>query len=157
MDRLYFGISVAAGFIGWFTIFTTLIWPKLKTQPKAQILKSLTAAHLFRYFGTVFLIVGLVVHELPAEFANTAAFGDLITVLLAYIAFITLQRSRDTSRLFSVWLFNVFGAIDLLLALTLGSLLVNPADLGFAYVIPTFYVPMLLVTHFYAFKTLRRP
>lgn len=154
MDRLYFGISVVAGFVGWFTIFNTLIWPKLKTQSKAQILKSLAAAHLFRYFGTTFLIVGLVVRELPAEFAVPAAFGDLVTVLFAYMAFVTLQRSRDNSRLFSVWLFNVFGTADLLLALMLGALLVKPADLGFAYSIPIFYVPMLLVTHFYSFKTL---
>lgn len=158
MNLLYFAMSGAAGLIGWFTIFATIIWPKVKDQPKKQLLKSLTAIHFFRYFGTTMLMTGLVVRKLPAGFANPAAFGDLITLTLAYIAFITIQRSRnDNSRLLPVWIFNIVGAADLLLAFVLGPLLIkDPANFGFTYFIPTFYVPLLLAAHFYAFKTLRR-
>ena len=32
---VYFGMpSVALGLIAWFTIFATIIWPKMKSQPK---------------------------------------------------------------------------------------------------------------------------
>lgn len=157
MNLLYFAMSGAAGLIGWSTIFATIIWPKMKGQPRKERLKSLTAIHFFRYFGTTMLMLGLVVAKLPTGFTNFAVYGDLITLILAYITFVTLHRSRnDNIQLFPVWLLNVFGAGDLLLALVLGPLLIkDPANFGFAYFIPTFYVPLLLVAHFYAFKTLK--
>jgi len=157
-DTIYFGMSAVAGLIAWFTIFSTLIWPKIKNQPDVQKLKTLTAVHFFRYFGTTFLMVGLVTHKLPAGFADPAAFGDLIALVLAYIAFSGLQRSQTNKskpQLTPVWIFNVVGAIDLLLAFALGPLLLkDPADFGVTYLIPTLYVPLLLVAHFYSLRTL---
>ena len=157
MNLVYFATSAAAGLIGWSTIFAAIIWPKMREQSRIKQLKSLTAIHFFRYFGSTMLITGLVVRKLPAGFANPAAFGDLITVVLAYVAFAALQRSRaDDARFSLVWLFNIFGAADLLLAAVLGPLLIkDPADFGFAYFIPTFYVPLLFVAHFYSLKALR--
>jgi hypothetical protein len=51
---IYFGIGVAAGLIGWLTIFATIIWPKMKDQPRIRQLKTLTAIHFFRYSGQRF-------------------------------------------------------------------------------------------------------
>lgn len=157
MNLLYFAMNAAAGLIGWFTIFATIIWPNMRKQSKIQRLKILTATHFFRYFGTTVLITGLVVHALPTGFSYPAAFGDLITVALAYFAYITLQRSKSDKAPFRVvWLLNIFGTLDLLLAAVLGPALIkDPANFGFAYFIPTFYVPFLFATHFYAFKTLK--
>ena len=160
MDLIYFGGSAAAGIIAWATIFAGIIWPKMKRQPRVQQLKTLTAVHFFRYFATTALIVGLVSRKLPSGFADPAAFGDLISLGLAYIAFIGLQRSKaGNPLLFPVWIFNIVGAADLLLAIVLGPLLIHdPGDLGLSYIIPTVYVPLLLVAHFYAMKVLsRRP
>jgi hypothetical protein len=156
MDIIYFGGSAAAGIIGWATIFATIIWPKLKQQPKVQQLKTLTAIHFFRYFGTTVFIAGLVSRRLPTGFADPEAFGDLISLGLAYIAFIGLQRSKaDRPLLLPVWIFNIVGATDLLLATALGAALIHdPGDLGLAYIIPTAYVPLLLAAHFYALKVL---
>jgi len=156
MDLIYLGGGTAAGIIGWGTIFATIIWPKMKKQPSVQQLKTLTAIHFFRYFGTTLLIVGLVSRKLPAGFADPAAFGDLISLALAYIAFIGLRRSTaERPLLFPVWIFNIVGAADLLLALVLGPALIrDPGDLGLAYIIPTVYVPLLLVAHFYSLKIL---
>jgi hypothetical protein len=158
MDLVYFGGSAAAGIIGWGTIFATLIWPKMKRQPRVQQLKTLTAIHFFRYFATTLLIAGLVSRKLPLGFAYPAAFGDLISLALAYIAFIGLQRSKAAEpSLLPVWIFNIVGAADLLLAIVLGPVLVHdPGDLGLSYIIPTVYVPLLLVAHFYAMKALNR-
>lgn len=156
MDLIYFGGSAAAGTIGWATIFATIIWPKLKRQPRVQQLKTLTAIHFFRYFATTLLIAGLVSRKLPSGFADPAAFGDLISLGLAYIAFIGLQRSRvEGPLLLSVWIFNIVGAADLLLAMVLGPALIrDPGDFGLAYIVPTVYVPLLLVSHFYALKVI---
>ena len=156
MNIIYFGGSAAAGIVGWGTIFAAIIWPKMKQQPRVQQLKTLTAFHFFRYFATVLLITGLVSRKLPAGFADPAAFGDLITLVLAYVAFIGLQRSRaQRPALFPVWVLNIVGTADLLLALILGPALIrDPGDLGLGYIIPTVYVPLLLVAHFYALKVL---
>lgn len=57
--------------------------------------------------------------------------------------------------LLPVWIFNIVGAADLLLAMVLGpSLVHDPGDLGLAYIIPTVYVPLLLIAHFYSLKVL---
>ena len=156
MDLIYFGGSAVAGIIGWATIFATIIWPKLRQQPMVEQLKILTAINFFRYFATTTLIIGLVSRKLPSGFADPAAFGDLISLVLAYVAFIGLQRSKaEKPLLLPVWIFNIVGAADLLLALVLGPALIHdPGDLGAAYIIPTVYVPLLLVAHFYSFKIL---
>jgi len=160
MDLIYFAASAALGLIGWATIFATIIWPKMKRQPRVEQLKTLTAISFFRYFATTLLIAGLVSHKLPSGFADPAAFGDLISLGLAYIAFIGLQRSKaGQPSLRPVWVFNIVGAADLLLAGVLGPLLVHdPGDFGLSYIIPTVYVPLLLVAHYYAMKVLsQRP
>lgn len=160
MDLIYFGGSAAAGIIGWLTIFATIIWPKLELQPRVQQLKTLTAIHFFRYFATTLLIAGLVSRKLPSGFAEPAAFGDLISLALAYVAFTGLQRSTaGKPSLVPVWIFNIVGAADLLLAVVLGPALIHdPGDLGLPYIIPTLYVPLLLTAHFYALKVLsQRP
>jgi hypothetical protein len=156
MDAIYFGGSAAAGIIGWATIFAAIIWPRLKQQPRVQQLKILTAIHFFRYFATALLIAGLVSRKLPSAFADPTAFGDLISLGLAYIAFIGLQRSGPGKPLLlPVWIANIVGTADLLLAMVLGPALVHdPGDLGLGYIIPTVYVPLLLVAHYYALKIL---
>ena len=156
MDAIYFGGSAAAGIIGWATIFAAIFWPKMKRRPRVQQLKTLTAFHFFRYFGTTVLIAGLISGKLPAGFADPEAFGDLLSLGLAYIAFFGLQRSRaEKPWLVPVWIFNIVGAADLLLALVLGAAFIrDPGDLGLAYIVPTVYVPLLLVSHFYAVKVL---
>lgn len=155
---IYFGFSATAGLIGWLTIFTVFIWPKIKDQPKTNQLKFLTAFHFFRYFGTSFLIAGLVTHALPTSFTTPAVFGDLIALFLSYIAFIGLQRSKsEKPRLLPVWIFNIFGISDLLFAVVRGPLLIHsPGDFGITYIIPTVYVPLLLTAHIYAFRVLTR-
>ena len=160
MDLIYFGGSAVAGIIGWATIFATIIWPKMKQRPMVEQLKILTAINFFRYFATTTLIVGLVSRKLPAGFADPAAFGDLISLVLAYVAFIGLQRSKaGKPLLLPVWIFNIVGAADLLLAAVLGPALIrDPGDFGLAYIIPTVYVPLLLVAHFYSLRILsQRP
>ena len=160
MDLIYFGGSAAAGIVAWATIFATIIWPRMRQQPRVLQLKILTAVSFFRYFATTMFITGLITRKLPTGFADPAVYGDLISLGLAYIAFIGLQRSpAGRPRLLPVWIFNIVGAADLVLAYVTGPALIrDPGDLGLSYIIPTVYVPLLLVAHFYALRVLiRRP
>jgi len=127
-----------------------LLAPWLARQTQREALFWLTIPHAFRYIGMVFLVPGVVAQPLPADFATPAAYGDLATGLLALVALVLL-RSNARGALAVVWLFNVVGTVDLLNALRHQEVV---PYFGAAWYIPTFLVPLLLVTHFMMFARL---
>jgi hypothetical protein len=144
-----FRISVPFGLITWGIVTALYIWPALGGMTPGDALRPLLILHSFRYLGLAFLVPGVVSPELPTAFAKPAALGDVIAALLAVVALLALG-SRIASLL--VWLFNVWGSADLLFAFYNGARLVRARKLlathfGAAYFIPTFYVPLLLITH----------
>lgn len=70
--------------------------------------------------------------------------------LLALTALIAL-RSRWSIALPIVWVFDVVGTADLINALRQADAV---PDLGATWYIPTFFVPLLLVTHYLIFARL---
>src|SRR5262249_49859854 len=85
--------------------------------------------------------------SLPPAFAVPAGYGDFVAGILAIAATISLAR-RASWAIAVVWVFNVWGAADLLFAGFQGPRLwIDPAALGAAFFIPTAIVPSLLVTH----------
>ena len=124
--------------------------PWLESLPRRRALFWLTLPHAFRHIGMVFLVPGVVAQPLPEAFAIPAAYGDLATGLLALLALIGL-RSGWAGALALVWVFNIVGTVDLLNALR--HVDVAPS-FGAAWYIPTFLVPLLLVTHFMIFRRL---
>lgn len=124
--------------------------PWLAKQSQHNALFWLTIPHAFRYIGMVFLVPGVVAQPLPDSFAIAAAYGDLLTGILALLALIAL-RAGWTGAVAAVWLFNVVGTVDLFNALR--HLDVAPF-FGAAWYIPTMLVPLLLVTHFMIFTRL---
>ena len=55
------------------------------------------------------------------------------------------------------WIFNIWGTADLLFAFYQGNEVgLLPGQLGAAFYIPTFLVPLLLVTHVMIFRILLR-
>ena len=124
--------------------------PWLKEKSQFQALFWLTLPHATRHVGMVFLVPGVVSQSLPSSFAAAAAYGDLASGVLAMIVLITL-RSRWAGTMALVWLFNVVGTVDLLNALRQANAVPH---LGAAWYIPTFWVPVLLVTHIMIFARL---
>jgi len=55
-----------------------------------------------------------------------------------------------------VWIFNIAGTLDLVVAIALATVYEAAAYMGPAYWIPAFWVPALLVTHYITFLVLRR-
>ena len=127
--------------------------PWLARQTQREALFWLTIPHAFRYIGMVFLVPGVVAEPLPDGFATPAAYGDLATGLLALVALVLL-RTNARGALAVVWLFNIVGTVDLLNALSHQEVV---PYFGAAWFIPTFLVPLLLVTHFMMFARLLKP
>src|SRR5207249_8998867 len=93
--------------------------------------------------------------NLPAGFAEFAAYGDFATGLLAILALLSV-RIRPLFTLFVV-AFNVVGAVDIIVDYYHGIQLDLPAlagQLGATYAIPIIYVPLLMITHIAAFRLL---
>jgi hypothetical protein len=151
----FFGASVAFSFVAWGSVTTEYLWPALRNQPRARALRPLLLLHSFRFLGLAFLVPGVVSPTLPGAFAVPAAYGDLIAAVLALFALAAL-RSRLGIGL--VWAFNVWGSADLLFAFYQGlfGVRIEPGQLGAAYFIPTYVVPLLLITHGLVFRLLVR-
>jgi len=92
---------------------------------------------------------------LTPAFAKPAAYGDLLTGILAFLA-IPALRYRWPLALSLAWLVNIVGTADLLYAFSQGTSRGVGPDLGSAWYIPTFVVPVLYVTHFMIFTMLIR-
>ncbi|AFY38370.1 hypothetical protein Lepto7376_2071 [[Leptolyngbya] sp. PCC 7376] len=144
MDTLtIFGLQFILSLMVFSLLAKWYLLPRLAQYSTPQALLLLLIPHTLRHLGLVFLVPGLVVQPLPSSFANAAAYGDLISGLLALLAMVAL-RSRWAIALGLVWIFNIVGTVDLLNALR--KVEVVPY-LGTTWYIPTFVVPILLVTH----------
>ena len=130
--------------VAWGLIAKWLLAPWLEKKSPRDALFWLTLPHAFRYMGMVFLVSGVVARPLPSAFATPAAYGELVTGVLALLALIAL-RAGWARALALVWFFNVVGTVDLLNALRQPSVV---PEFGAVWHVPTPFVPLLLVTHF---------
>ena len=153
--RAILGIDVLMSFVSSIVIAKIFVWPWLRMMIRKDSLIKLVAPHMFfRFIGLSFIIPGVVSSLLPSAFAVPAAYGDLIAGILAVIATIGLAK-RTTWAIIVVWIFNTWGAGDLLFAFYQGARLqVDAKSLGATFFIVTAIVPPLLVTHFLIFRIL---
>jgi len=126
--------------------------PRIRPQ---QIIVPILLLHSMRHLGLMFLTRGATFPGMPPQFAYPAAFGDLITAVLALAAIPFVLRGSTLAKP-AVWIFNIFGTLDLLAAITFATVYNAPVRMGPAYWIPAFWVPLLLVTHYVTFVLLRR-
>jgi hypothetical protein len=152
LPRLIFFGSVAFSFIAWGIVTVQYIWPKLRNLERTEALRPLLILHIFRFFGMVFLVTGVVSPDLPASFANPTAYGDLAAAILALLALMTISSGAGS---FFTWIFNLWGTFDLLNAFYQGNHAgLQAGQLGATYIIPTIIVPLLLITHGLVFRIL---
>ena len=143
---LQFALSLTVfAFVGW-----TRIGPWLDRLTLEDALFWLMLPHAFRHLGMVFLVPEVVAPGMPAGFALAAGYGDLTAGILAFAALIALQfRLRAGFALAAIA--TVVGFVDLAYALS------HDAAVPYfrsAWYIPTFVVPLLLVTHVMTAKRL---
>jgi hypothetical protein len=103
-----------------------------------------------------FMVAGFVSPELSSAFANQIAWGDLIAAVLALVSMAALSW-RWPIAVPIVWVFNIWGTLDLLNAYYMGVTKIgNPGLFGAGIYIPALYVPLLLMSHALAFMILSR-
>ena len=145
-------------------IFSTIVFyvaariyvlPKIQELRPRSILLPILLLHSLRHLGLMFLTRGATYPGMPRQFAYPAAIGDLIAAILAFIAIPAVLKNLPAARPL-LWVFNVEGTLDLVVAITLTTAYKAPIHLGPAYWIPAFWVPALLVTHYITFIVLMR-
>ena len=128
-------------------------------------LRILTVAQTWRVGGIVFLIL-YQQGALPSVFAIPAGWGDIaIGITAPMVAW--YWRRPFSSKIFIVW--NVLGSLDLVMAVSLG-VLASATPVGVLAgdvttrlmgqfplsLIPTFFVPLLLILHLISLSRVRK-
>jgi hypothetical protein len=124
----------------------------------------LALPHTLRVVGVTFLLVMAQGH-LPAVFALPAGLGDIAAGLAA--PFVAWRLAHGGGRRRAVW-FNLFGILDLVVALTIGFLAglgpwrplevtpsTEPLSLLPLALVPTVAVPLSLALHLVSLSRLR--
>jgi len=121
-----------------------------------QTLGFLMLPHALRHIGLTAIVPVVVDPAAPKQWKNPVGYGDLITALLAVITLLTLRADLGFA-IVLVWITNLFGFADFVNA-GVQATKVNAYDykLGGFWFLPTFFVPSLVVTHFWMFWILVR-
>ena len=154
-QNIWFFVSIAFSLVAWGVMTARYIWPELRLRPRAEALQPVLVLHGFRFIGLAFLVPGVVSPDVPAAFAHSAAYGDIIAAILAMLSLLLLPSAAGVA---AAWIFSVWGSVDILNAFYQANhsgLLAG--QLGATYFIPTVVVPLLLITHGVAFYLLLRP
>jgi len=158
LPQILFSMHLVLGYVSVLLCFGVYVLPRLRSMERIEAHRVIATVHSFRFFGLAFILPGVVGPNLPAGFANFAAYGDFATGVLAILALLSV-RVRPLFWLFVV-AFNLVGTVDILLAYYHAVRLGLPAvagQLGAMYAIPIIYVPLLMITHFVALYWLVRP
>lgn len=155
--RVAFGLSIFMSVVSSIVIAILFAWPWLRASDHQQALIWLVAPHMFlRFIGISFFVDGVVSGSLPKAWAAQAGYGDFVAGVLAIIATVALAESAAWAIL-AAWIFNLWGAADLLFAFYKGARVrLEPGSLGAAFYIVTAIVPPLLVSHALIFALLLR-
>lgn len=148
-------LAMVLALMSWTLVFSWYVHPMAKTTPVNRVIESILFLHTFRYVGLMFLIPGVTSEILDTRFSYSAAYGDLIAAILAFIAIAAIRLKLSRALAF-VWVFNIWGMADLLNAVGRGIIFTQDGHLGATYWIPATIVPLLLVTHVYVFILLIR-
>ena len=152
--QICFFVSIVFSFVAWGTVTASLILPELRRRSRNEALRPLLMFHSFRFVGLAFLVPGVVSPDLPAVFAESAAYGDIVAAALALL---TLALLPGRPGIFAAWIVNLWGSADIINANYEGIHLgVQPGQMGAAYFLPTFIVPLFLITHGLMFWLLLR-
>jgi hypothetical protein len=143
-----FALQVVASLLTYALAASWYVAPRLDRLGLVAALQPLLLFHTLRTIGLTFLVPGVVGGQLPASFATQGAYGDLVTVGLAFLALYALHaRWRGAPAI--IWLFSLVGLLDFVNAFAQGLRADVAARyaLGPVWFIPTFAVPAFTVAH----------
>ena len=122
-------------------------------------IQALVGVHVARFVGIAFLVLGAR-GELSPLFAERAGWGDITTAAIAGVLLLIGLAKTIPPRVLVAW--NVFGMIDLIVAVTTAAFVVLRGDVpGMEallrlplVLVPIFAVPLLFATHIALFRRL---
>ena len=139
--QICFNVSIVFSFVAWGIVAGNVVWPDLRRRGRNEALRPLLMFHSFRFVGLAFLVPGVVSPDLPVVFAESAAYGDIVAAALALL---TLALLPGGPGIVAAWVCNLWGLADIIHANYEGIRLgVEAGQLGAAYFLPTFIVPLL--------------
>jgi len=154
LDRILV-LNLVATTVVFYVAAKIYLLPHLGQLQPRDVLIPILLLHSLRHLGMMFLTRGATYPGMPPKFAYPAALGDLASAVLAFVAVFLVVRDSPMAQSL-VWVFNVVGTADLIVAITLATIYGAPVYMGPAYWIPAFWVPSLLVTHYITFVILLR-
>lgn len=146
-------VNLVLSTVVFFAAARIYVMPRLAALEPRAVLIPILLLHSLRTLGLMFLAPGATYEGIPAQFAFPAAFGDLLAAALAFVALLAVVRRARSAKLL-VWIFNLEGTLDLIVAIVLATVHNAAPFMGAAYWIPAFWVPILLVTHYLTFLLL---
>jgi hypothetical protein len=142
--------------------FSYLLSSAFRAFARSISLRWLTLAHTWRFVGLGFILSWFPLRLLPAGFGIPEGAGDIAAAALAIPLSSAIHKGTARRRYFVAW--NVFSLIDLVSAITMGVLF-SPSNFGIlangglttelmvtfpANLIPTFLVPLFILSHLLA-------
>jgi hypothetical protein len=158
----WFGVAVAGTLLMLLAATRIPVVARILAAPDTPA--RLALPHTLRVVGVTFLLVMAQGH-LPAVFALPAGLGDIATGLAA--PFVARGLAQGGGRIRAVW-FNLFGILDLVVALSVGFLAglgpwqplevtpsTEPLSLLPLALVPTTAVPLSIALHILSLRRLR--
>jgi hypothetical protein len=90
-SQILFLTNLVLGYVACLLCFGVYVLPKLKSMERIEAQRVIATVHSFRFLGLVFILPGVVGPNLPAGFANFAAYDDFATGVLALLALLTVR------------------------------------------------------------------
>ncbi len=131
--------------LAWAAVTKYFILPNLSKKNRLDALAMMIAPQMFRVLG-VGLLVANISPGMPLSFAIPTAIGDTVTAVLAFSAVVALKK-RLASAIPLLWITNVFGSLDIVVAL-IGAIRIGAAEhLNAQWFVPAFVLPLMIVSH----------
>ena len=140
--------------IAWMVVATFLVAPRVCRLDVHDALSIWVAPHLFRVLGLGLLVPNLS-PGLSASFAIPTAIGDTATAALALLS-LTALRQRWRRAILVVWVFNVVGSADMVVAMIHATRVEAASYLEAQWYVAALGVPLMIVCHIMVFHTLLR-
>lgn len=143
---LVFATQFTLSLVSFGLLAAWVIYPRLRQRSLRDALTPLLLFETLRTIGLIDLVPGLVNTALPAGFAIPEAAGDMLAVILAFVALVAVRSGWRVAPAI-IWLFTVEGLADFINATAQGVRLdiVTHNLLGVAWLLPTFGVPAFAV------------
>jgi hypothetical protein len=148
-------LNLLLGVLLFRTALNIYVRPLLSRLSPITFLTPILLLHMLRELGLMFMFEGATLPGLPQAFAVPAALGDFVAAMLAALALWAVRKQWASAKAW-VWVFNIWGTLDLAVAVSLAVVFRAAPHLGAAYWIPSFWVPILLATHALVFVYLRK-